>query len=751
MSTFNANRRQFIKRVSTGAGLTLGLTLLPKQYGMAADSANPTQLSPNVFVSLAADGQLEVTCHRSEMGQQVRTAITQIVADELDADWSRVSTLQADGDSQYGDQNTDGSRSIRRNLGRLQEAGATAAYLLRQAAAKGWQVPIEECRCDNHAVVHTNSGRRADFGELVSVAAGLPLPEAGLVSVKPRDQWRYVGKGIRSIDMQAVVSGNTEFGQDVRIDNMLYAVIQRPPVMFTRPTRVQDKQARAVAGVKDIITLPDASAPAMFKPLGGVAVLAENTWQAMQGLQALQIDWSTNEHSQYDSASEQAELEKTARAAGTVVRQRGDVKKAMDAASQTLEATYFAPLLSQAPMEPPAALARVTDSEAEIWTSTQTPQATKALVAEVLNIPEEKVTVHVTLLGGGFGRKSKPDFAAEAAWLARKAGRPVKVIWRREDDIQHGFYHTVSAQHLRAALDANGRTTAWQHNTVFPTISSTFAKGADTPSAGELRLGFIDNPFALDNLQLSKGQAGNHLRIGWLRSVANVYHAFAIHSFADELAAAAGQDPKAYLTQLIGPARHIDLADDGAEYDNYGDPLETYPIDTGRLRNVIERVTAMADWDKRKQQNRFLGLAAHRSFLSYVATVVEVVVESDGRWHIPNTYMSIDAGTVVNPEHVKAQCEGGAIYGLSCAIGKITARDGRIEQSNFHDYQVARMQHAPRNIDVDIVESDAAPGGVGEPPTPPFTPALANALFAATGQRLRTLPIPLILPETGAA
>lgn len=745
MTTHSPYRRAFLKQVATGTGLTLGLTLLPKSTAVAAAQSADSHLAPNVFIAVTADGTVEITCHRSEMGQQIKTAITQIIADELDADWQRVVTLQADGDKKYGDQNTDGSRSVRRNLARLQMAGATAALLLKQAAAKGWQVNAEDCECKDHKVVHTPSGKRVDFADIVAVAATLPLPEEGLVKPKARQDWRYVGKAVRSVDMEKIISGTTTFGQDMAVENMLYAVIQRPPVMFTQPESVDDKQTKNVAGVVKVLQMPTASAPANFAPLGGVAVLADNTWSAMQGADALVVTWSKNTHNTYNSEAEKKTLIETAAADGEIVRQRGDASAALKKAQKTVSATYYAPLLAQAPMEPPAALAKVSNDTAEIWTSTQNPQATQAIVAEVLKIPPENVTVHVTLLGGGFGRKAKPDFAAEAAWLAREAGRPVKVIWRREDDIQHGFYHTVSAQHIQAGLDSKGNTVAWKHNTVFPTISSTFSTEANSPSSGELRLGFIDNPFDIPNLQLEKGKAENHVRIGWLRSVANVYHAYAIHTFADELAYAAGVDSKAYLQQLIGKPRHIDLAKEGAEYDNYGDPIEDYPIDTGRLLAVLEKATAMADWENRKKQQRHLGVAAHRSFLSYVATVVEVDVDKDGNWAIPNAYICIDAGTVVNPDHVKAQCEGGAIYGLSCAIGEISAQDGAISQTNFHNYQVARIQHAPKNIEVHIVDSNAPPGGVGEPPTPPFAPALANAIFAATGQRIHELPIPLKL------
>ncbi|MBU2977154.1 molybdopterin cofactor-binding domain-containing protein [Alteromonas sp. C1M14] len=744
MSQDTLSRRSFLKATASTGGLSLAVTLLPGKHVFAAqdNSSTPETLTPSVFIDVAVDGTVNITCHRSEMGQQVRTAIAQIIADELDADWQRINVIQATGDKKYGDQNTDGSRSIRRNIDRLQIAGATAALMLRQAAAKGWGISADDCVCDQHTVRDQNSGKKIDFAAIVPVAATLPVPEPETVTPKARSAWKFVGKGVASIDLPAVVKGATVYGQDVQLDNMLVAVIVRPPVLYTTPVSVDDSKAKQVPGVKHIITMPALTEPPLFKPLGGVAVLATHTWAAMQGAKALVIEWSKNEHSQYQFETEKAALIASAQAGGEIIRKKGDAPATIAAADDIIEATYFAPLLAQAPMEPPAATANVVGDKAEIWACTQHPQSARSNVAGILGIPEENVTVNVTLLGGGFGRKSKPDYSNEAALLSQQVNQPVKLIWRREDDIQHGYYHSVSAQHIKAVQDSSGKTLAWQHCTAFPSISSTFAKGVTTPSAGELRLGFTDNPFAIENMQLEKGEAVSHVRIGWLRSVCNIFHAFAIHSFADELAAKAQQDSKAYLLSLIGPGRIIDLASEGAEYDNYGDPIEKFPVDTSRLINVIERVCKLANWDERKKQKRFLGLAAHRSFLSYVATIVEVEVDDDGSWRIPATYISIDAGTIVNTEHVKAQCEGGAIYGLSCALGQISAQDGAITQSNFHNYQVARIQHAPQDITVDIVDSEAPAAGVGEPPTPPFIPALTNAIFAATGVRIRTLPLP---------
>jgi isoquinoline 1-oxidoreductase beta subunit len=745
----SASRRAFLQRTVTATGFTLGLSLLPGTHAMAALTSTQTTaslpLQPSVFIGFEADGQVVITCHRSEMGQQIRTSIAQIVAEELKADWQRVTVQQGTGDKKYGDQNTDGSRSVRRNFTRLREAGALAALLMKQAAAKVWMVKVEDCQSYHHKVIHTPSGKQIDYAQLVPIAAGLDMPSRETVTLTPRPDWQLIGQPKPSVDLPAVLAGTAIYGQDVQLENMVYAVIQRPPVLFGGVKALNSEKTKAMAGVIDVITMPEASAPAAFNPLGGVAVIANNTWTAMQGCDALEIEWQESEHDHYDSSTYRQQLEQTAKAQGEIIRHTGDIKQGFDAAHRKMSATYYAPHLAQAPMEPPAATARIQNGKVEVWTCTQTPQASRREVAKALGVDESDVTINVTFLGGGFGRKSKPDYVVEAALLAQQTQRPVKVIWRREDDIQNGYVHSVSAQYLQAGVNHEGKVTTWRQNTVFPSISSTFDPSVNTASDNELGLGFIDNPFAIENMQLERGIAKNHVRIGWLRSVCNIYHAFATQSFANELAVASDLDHKTFLLNLIGPDRHIDLSKQDANYVNYGDPIDVYPLDTGRLKNVIRRATALADWDNHKQQGRFLGLAAHRSFLTYVATVVEVEVDNSGSWSIKEVYSSIDAGTVVNPEHVTAQCEGGAIFGLSCALGELTAAKGKIEQSNFHNYQVARMQQAPDKITIDIVKSDAPPAGVGEPPTPPFIPALTNALYAATGKRIRALPIPLTI------
>ncbi|MHC4836993.1 MAG: xanthine dehydrogenase family protein molybdopterin-binding subunit [Planctomycetota bacterium] len=744
-------RREALAALGRGAGaLVVGVTLTPGSAradrtagGMGEGGA--ARVGAKLFVDVDASGAVRLTCHRSEMGQQVWTAIAQILADELEADWGRIEIVQAEGHPRYGNQNTDGSRSVRRNLDKLRRAGASIRALLVQAAAEHWTVPARECAAVNHLVTHRPTGRTLGYGALARQAMHLPLPDPESVALKPRAEWRYMGKPVPSITIPEITRGAPgRYAIDQRVEGMLFAVVARPPQVFGAPASVDDAAARAIPGVVRTVRLPDLEAPAGFKPLGGVAVVARDTWSAIRGRRALKVKWRPGPNAGHDSESFERALVETARRPGTLRRRRGDADAALARAARRVEAEYHVPHLAHAPMEPPAATARwsADGKRVEVWGCIQAPQSARRAVATACGVDEDAVTIHVTWLGGGFGRKSKPDFMVEAALVARVAKAPVQVLWTREDDLQHGYLHTVSVQRVEGGLDAAGRCAAWKHRTVFPTISSTFRDGADEPSWGELRLGFTDNPFDVPNLRLESGRAPAHLRIGWLRAVANIQHAFAVQSFAAELAEAAGQDPKDYLLTLIGAPRTLDPNAEGAEYDNYGDPLERYPIDTGRLRHVVEKAAEMAGWGRALPKGHGLGIAAHRSFLTYVATVVEVRVGDDGGVALPGVWSAMDAGTVINPGHAAAQVEGGTLFGLSNALyGRITAKDGRIQQANFPAWRQMRMHEAPRAFETHIVPSAAPPGGVGEPSTPPAAPALTNALAAATGKRFRRLPI----------
>ena len=736
-------RREFLELTGLGAGAFI-LGLRPASAG-AAEGGRAFRF--DLFLSIDASGAVEIVAHRSEMGQGIRTALPMVVADEMDADFDRVRVVQAPADSRYGDQNTDGSHSVRDFFEPMRKVGATARRLLVEAAAKAWGVPAAQCETEKHFVLHRASGRRLGYGELAERAAALPAPDQALLKLKTRAEWRYIGKGKKLVDVADMVTGRAVFGIDARVEGMLHASIERSPVVGGKPTSFDREAALKIQGVRHVIELPAVGLSQGMKPLGGVAVVADHTWAAMQGRKALKIVWDPGTEVIYDSATYRKELEAKAQQPAKVVRQRGDVDKALASATRRVSALYYAPHLTHSSIEPPAALCSVRDGACEVWACTQDPMGARTEVSKTLGIPIEKVTVHVTLLGGGFGRKSKPDFILEAALLSQKVGRPVKVTWTREDEIQHSFYHSVSAQYLEAGLDAAGRTVAWRHRTVFPTISSTFDPKAEYPSSGELGLGFTDQSFDVPNLRLENAAIPPHVRIGWLRSVANIYHAFAISSFADELAHAAGADPKDYLLKLIGEPRRVDLKAEGSDNPNYDASFQDYPVDTGRLRHVVEVVAKESGWGRKLPKGRGLGIAAHRSFLSYVAVVAEVSVDAQGTARVEEAHIAFDCGTFVNRDTVITQAQGAVIFALSGALhGKITAKAGAIEQSNFHDYPLLRIGEAPKNIHVHLVESEAPPAGVGEPGVPPVAPAVANAIFAATGERRRELPLGRRLP-----
>ena len=747
MSTIeNVSRRRFLTGGIIAAGaLVLGVRYYEKlstgdklPHDTNADHA---KLHPSVYLGIDPDGTVWIVASRSEMGTTSRTTLPLVVADELDADWKRVKIEQAIADKRYGDQNTDGSHSIRSYYDAMREAGATARFMLIQAAAKQWGVPVTECETELHAVVHRSTSRSAGYGELASPAAKLPVPSRDELKFKPKSAWRYIGKGEVSYDLDALVTGKAIYGMDARVDGMVYASVERPPVLGGKVKSYDDKEALKIAGVHQTVAIDPFQPPPAFQPLGGIAVIADNTWAALQGRRKLNISWDNGPNEEYNSAAYKNELRETTHKPCKVARGVGDVDVAFSKGGKIFEADYYVPLLAHAAMEPLVALAEFKDGKVTAWAPTQNPQAVQDIVAKELGISPNDVICHVTLLGGGFGRKSKPDYVAEAAVLSKKVGRPVKVVWTREDDIKFDYYNAVAAMYFKAALDTKGKPTAWLQRSVFPPITSTFDVNAVYGDPPHLQQGWTDLPYDLPNISIENGPAKAHVRIGWLRSVANIYHGFGIQCFTDELANRAHRDPLEYLLDLIGPARTIDF--NGVSYPNYGASLETYPWETGRLRHVTEIVAEKSGWGKRKHsKGSGVGIAAHRSFLTYVATVVEVEVSEQGEVRIPRVDTVLDAGLVVNPEATRAQFEGAAVFGTSVArSGQITATKGAIDQSNFQDYTVARINEAPSQTNVYIVDSDAPPAGVGEPGVPPFIAAFCNAIYAATGKRVRDLPI----------
>src|SRR6266446_624943 len=743
-----ASRREFLKGMLGAGAFVLSVRLMPQRLfadsnAGASDAMTEAPLHPNVYLTIDTDGTAYIIAHRSEMGSGSRTALPRIVADELDADWARVKLVQATGDEKYGDQDTDGSHSVRSFFDTLRESGATARLMLVRAAAAQWGVPPTECSTNLHTVVHKASGKKLGYGELAAAAAKLDVPKKEDLKLKPRSEWRYIGKDAKSYDLKDMCTGKAGYGQDTRMEGMLYASVARPPVFGSTVKSFDDKAALGVAGVKQTAAIEAFKPPVGFQALGGVAVLADNTWAAMQGRKKLKIEWEKSPHSVWNSDVYKKELQETARKPGKVVRELGNVDEAFAKGGKIVEAEYYAPLLSHAPMEPPAALAVYRNGKAEVWAPSQDPQGARNAIAQAVGLKKEDVTVHVTLLGGAFGRKSFPDFAVEAAVLSKKTGKPVKVIWSREDDIKFDVYHSVAAMYMKAALGPDGTPTAWLQRTVFPPIGSTFNASENYSDPGELGLGFTDVPFAVANLRAENGPAASHMRIGWFRSVANIYHAFGIHSFADELAHAAGRDPLDYLLQLLGPDRVVPRTELPKDFPNYGAEYEQYPIDTSRFRRVLTLAAEKAGWGKQQPGNGYgIGVAMHRSFLTYVATVVQVQVDDAGKVRVNRVDTALDAGTIVNPETIRQQVEGAAVMGTSLAFyGEITATNGVIDQSNFDSFQMARMNNSPRETNVYIVPSDAPPAGIGEPGLPPLAPALCNAIFAATGKRIRELPL----------
>jgi isoquinoline 1-oxidoreductase subunit beta len=750
----NISRRGVLKGVASTGGLVLALTILPYRAAHAdapkwgADGMpHGTVNNPQAFVSIAPDGTVTIVCHRSEMGQGVRTGMPLIVADELDADWARVKVAQATGDEvKFGNQDTDGSRSTRHFIKPMRQVGAAARMMLEQAAAKQWGVPVSDVEAKNHEVVQKSTGKSLGYGDLAADAAKLDVPSTDSLRLKDPSQFRYIGKeGTNIVDGFNITTGRAIYGQDVRLPGQKYAVIARPPVMGGKVTSYDAIETKKVPGVVEIVEIPAPSYPMGFQPSGGIAVVADNTWAAIQGRNALKITWDDGPHATYDSRSYRAEMEATARQPGKVLRSDGDFATAFAGAAKKVEAEYYIPHNAHATMEPPSATCRIVDGKAEVWTSVQSPQAAHDLVAKYLGLPGENVTVNVTLLGGGFGRKSKPDFAVEAALCSKAVGgAPVKVVWTREDDIRNDFYHTVSVERIEAGLDEDGKVIAWRHNSVAPSIMALFMPDPKHEANWELGQGLSDLPFDIKNISLENGEAEAHTKIGWWRSVSNVPHGFAIQSFVAELAAAAGKDQKTFLLDLIGPPRIVDVRDKVKNFWDYGENPEVYPIDTGRLRGVVELVTEKAGWGREVPKGHGLGLAAHRSFVSYVAAVIEVAVDSKGNLTIPRVDIAVDCGPTVNPDRVRAQFEGAVVMGLGVGLlNEISFKDGKVEQRNLDDYLVLRISDAPHETHVHIVPHgyDMPLGGVGEPGVPPVAPALMNAIFAASGRRIRTLPL----------
>lgn len=736
---FRASRRDFLKLGSLAAGgLVLGVN-----FQCSGPKGELVTFAPNVFVSIGSDNIVTLVAHRSEMGTGIRTSLPMILADELGADWNKVKIVQAEGDEdKYGNQNTDGSFSVRMFYEPMKKAGAIARHMLVQAAAKEWGVDPSECDTEASHVILKGGSKKIPFGDLVSQIQTMEVPKAEDVPMKEFSSYKLVGTDVPIYDGKDIATGKAVFGADVNLPNMLIAVVQRSPVVGAKVVSYSDATALAVPGVKKVIKIDGPGLPAALdKPLEGVAVLADNTWAAIQGSKALEIEWDLGPNQNYNSTAQLQEMLKSTSSDGTVKRQRGNFTQVKASSARVIDKTYLAPFYAHSTVEPPAAIADVkADGSVEIWAPSQHPQWARGAVAGALGIDVSKVKLNVTLLGGGFGRKSKPDYVAEAAILSKAAGIPVRVQWTRECDLHHDYYHSHSAQRIVATLDGSGKLTGWNHHTVFPAIGSTNSPAP--PSDGELDLGCRDFPYDVPNIRMEAHESSAHTRVGWLRSVSNIHHAFAICTMLDEIAEARGVDPVSQALELLGEDKNLSFEGEMiGDYGNYGEKIEDYPWSTARMKKVIQTVAEKSNWKQNVDAGKAIGFATHKSFLTYVACVVTVDKDASGNIIIPEVHYAVDCGIGVNTDRIRSQFEGGAQFATSLAMtSAITFENGRVQQNNFDTYKIIRMPQAPKKIHVHIVPSPEKPTGVGEPPVPPYIPALANALYKLTGKRNYQLP-----------
>ena len=703
-------RRALLKGgVALSAGLTVGFRLFPRGPG-ATQAQTAGVFAPNQWLSIDRDGLVTITNSVPEMGQGSMTTTTIIIADELDADWKKIRVNQAPADPKRyanpitGSQAYGGSRGVRDHMEMWRKSAAAARQMLKQAAALEWGVPVDSVDTEPGVVVHRATGRKLAYGQLVDRAQALPVPQNP--KLKTPDQFRYIGKNLHRLDSPEKATGRGIYGMDVQVPGMLVASIERPPVVSGGKVQSFDATAaKAIRGVKHVVQVTN-----------GIAVVADRFPTAVAGRRALKVTWDLGPVAQVSSAQISSEYAKLSGQPGQVARKDGDVEKAMAGGGRTFEAAYEVPFLEHACMEPMNATAQVTPDGCVLWAPTQNPGGSQATAARITGLPPEKVTVNTTLLGGGFGRRGETDFIVDAVETAKAVGAPVKLMWTREDDIQHGFYRPATYNVFRAALDAGGMPTAWWHRIVGPGILAQKGRMPGNTTVDPAAVaGARDLPYDIPNLQVEWLNKDFGVPLGFWRSVGSSQNAFITESFVDELAHAAGKDPFEYRRALLAKSP--------------------------RHRAVLELAATRAGWGSPPPAGRARGIAVAFSYGSYAAHVIEASVAADGAVRVHRVVCAIDCGIAVNPDQVKAQMEGGAVYALTAALyGQITVDHGAVQQSNFHNYPMMRINEMPV-VETYILDSGEAPGGLGEPGVPPVAPALCNALFALTGKRIRTLPI----------
>ena len=703
------SRREFLETTAAaGAGLVIGFHL-PAGGRFAAAPAAAAPFAPNAWLRISPDNSVLIVVDRSEMGQGVATALPMLVAEELDADWTTIKIEFAPADKAYinpifGMQGTGGSTSVRAAYTPLRKAGAAAREMLVAAACQTWGVDRVDCRTERGAVIHTGSKRRLSYGQLATKAATIPVPAEPKLK-DPKD-WKILGHRVKRLDTPAKVDGSAQFGIDVKAPGLLVAVVARCPTIGGKVASFDPTKAKAVPGVKDVVQISS-----------GVAVVADGYWSAKKGRDALDVKWDDGPNAQVTSASISQLLTEQAGKPSAQARHDGDPDGALAGAASKVDAAYELPLLAHATMEPMNCSAHVRSDGVDIWAPTQFQTGAQGLGAKIGGVPPEKVQVHTTYLGGGFGRRFELDFIQEALETSKAAGTPVKVVWSREDDMQHDQYRPASVHQLRAGLDQSGHPVAWTHAFAAPSIMArVFGPGTIKNGIDEETVeGAVGMPYGIPNVHVQYALTDLGIPVGFWRSVNNTFNAFVVESFIDELAHAAKKDPYEYRRDLLGKApRHL---------------------------GVLNLAASKAGWSTPLPAGRARGIAVWKSFETYVAEVAEVSLEPDGTPRVHRVVCAVDCGPVVNPSIVEAQMESAIVYGLTAALwGEITLDKGRVQQSNFHNYRMLRLAQMPK-VEVHIVPSSDSQGGVGEPATPPIAPAVTNAIFALNGKRIRKLPI----------
>lgn len=706
------NRRDFLKASAVfGGGLILGVSLpFGRNVSHAADKG--AIFMPNVFLRIGGDDSVTIIVNKSEMGQGVYTSLPMLVAEELEVEWSKIRIEPAPVHPDYNHaewgnmQGTGGSSSVRSEWNRLRKAGAAARIMLIQAASDTWNVGPESCRAEKSFVVHQPTKRRLSYGALAEKASMMKVPQQ--IPLKNDKNLKLLGKAMKRLDTPAKVNGTAVFGIDAGAKDMLIAVVAHPPVFGGTVKSISADKAKSLPGVRAVV------------PIGsGVAVVADTFWSAERGRDALEIVWNEGPMATLETAKQREEYAALAQKPGAVARKEGDVGKALKQAARRISAEYDVPYLAHATMEPLNCVVDLRADRCDIWTGTQFQTADRDAAVKVSGLKPEQVNIHTTFLGCGFGRRANPqsDFVSEAVRIAKEVKVPVKMIWTREDDTRAGYYRPMWHDRISAGIDKSGKPVAWRHTIVGQSImegtpfEGMIKNGVDETSVE----GAHDIPYAIPNILVDLHSPKSGVPVLWWRSVGHSHTAFVVESFLDELAHAAGKDPYAYRLSL----------------------LRKHPRHAGVLKLAAEK----AGWGKALPAGHARGIAVHASFGSYIAQVAEVSVKPDGSVRVHKVVCAIDCGKTVNPDTITAQMEGGIVFGLSAALhGEITFKKGRVEQSNFHDYPVVRMNEMP-DVSVHIVKSAEPPGGVGEPGVPPIAPAVANAIFAATGKRIRRLPI----------